>query len=288
MRARPKPTSRRLDVRVTGDLGDRRSASRLSTRRCASASLRSPPFGKLSVDTTTCAGPEQWRRPGVGALHRRGRDHRYRPDRHLRVGRQRGDAAERRRGALQCQREGGEADDLATATVRPHLDEQRDRQGQQQPRLREALQHLCHEAAGQGVAGATGVGPVCCRCSTTRVRWRSRLGAGWAPIAPPVQCVNEDTNFNGVLDSGDNNQNMDGNALAGTVGGVHARQQWRDRQLRVRRTAGAARSALRLRGRSIRSRRARRPPVPSAPTPQLPTVGRRRRMSTAPRRPAFA
>ena len=25
-----------------------------------------------------------------------------------------------------------------------------------------------------------------------------------------VQCVNEDTNFNGVLDSGDNNQNMDG------------------------------------------------------------------------------
>ena len=26
----------------------------------------------------------------------------------------------------------------------------------------------------------------------------------------PSQCVNEDTNFNGVLDSGDNNQNMDG------------------------------------------------------------------------------
>jgi hypothetical protein len=35
-------------------------------------------------------------------------------------------------------------------------------------------------------------------------------GTGWGFAAPPVQCVNEDTNFNGVLDSGDNNQNMDG------------------------------------------------------------------------------
>ncbi len=43
-------------------------------------------------------------------------------------------------------------------------------------------------AAGQGVAGAHGFGSVCCRCSTTRVRWRFTTGAGWAPIAAPVQC----------------------------------------------------------------------------------------------------
>jgi len=35
------------------------------------------------------------------------------------------------------------------------------------------------------------------------------MGTGWSFAAPPIQCVNEDTNFNGVLDSGDNNQNMD-------------------------------------------------------------------------------
>ncbi len=34
-------------------------------------------------------------------------------------------------------------------------------------------------------------------------------GTGWSFAAPPVPCVNEDTNFNGVLDSGDNNENMD-------------------------------------------------------------------------------
>jgi hypothetical protein len=63
-------------------------------------------------------------------------------------------------------------------------------------------------AAGQGVAGA----PVSVRLLPLfyyKGQMAFTVGAGWAPIAA-VQCVNEDTNFNGVLDSGDNNQNMDG------------------------------------------------------------------------------
>ena len=64
-------------------------------------------------------------------------------------------------------------------------------------------------AAGQGVAGA----PVSVRLLPLyyyKGQMTFTTGVGWAPIAPPVQCVNEDTNFNGVLDTGDNNQNMDG------------------------------------------------------------------------------
>ena len=64
-------------------------------------------------------------------------------------------------------------------------------------------------AAGQGVAGA----PVSVRLLPLyyyKGQMAFTVGVGWAPIAPPVQCVNEDTNFNGVLDTGDNNQNMDG------------------------------------------------------------------------------
>jgi hypothetical protein len=64
-------------------------------------------------------------------------------------------------------------------------------------------------AAGQGVAGA----PVSVRLLPLyyyKGQMGFAMGVGWAPIAPPVQCLNEDTNFNGVLDSGDNNLNMDG------------------------------------------------------------------------------
>jgi hypothetical protein len=35
------------------------------------------------------------------------------------------------------------------------------------------------------------------------------MGSGWSYAVPQVQCANEDTNFNGVLDTGDNNQNND-------------------------------------------------------------------------------
>jgi hypothetical protein len=62
-------------------------------------------------------------------------------------------------------------------------------------------------AAGQGVAGV----PVSVRLLPLfyyKGQMAFTMGAGWAPIAA-VQCANEDLNFNGVLDSGDNNQNMD-------------------------------------------------------------------------------
>ena len=64
-------------------------------------------------------------------------------------------------------------------------------------------------AAGQGVAGA----PVSIRLLPLTYYKGSMnfvMGTGWSFAAPPVACVNEDTNFNGVLDTGDNNQNMDG------------------------------------------------------------------------------
>ena len=63
-------------------------------------------------------------------------------------------------------------------------------------------------AAGQGVAGAS----VSVRL-LPRYYYKGSMtftmGTGWSFAAPPIQCANEDTNFNGVLDSGDNNQNMD-------------------------------------------------------------------------------
>ena len=128
-------------------------------------------------------------------------------------------------------------------------------------------------AAGQGVAGA----PVSVRLLPLyyyKGQMTFTMGVGWAPTAPPVQCVNEDTNFNGVLDSGDNNQNMDANPLAGPVRGVHARQQWRDRQLGFRRTASPARSTLLLVGgvpdRSARGDRRFR----ALDHVRLPTLGR--------------
>lgn len=64
-------------------------------------------------------------------------------------------------------------------------------------------------AAGQGVAGA----PVSIRLLPLfyyKGSMTFTTGTGWGFAAPPVQCANEDTNFNGVLDTGDNNQNMDG------------------------------------------------------------------------------
>jgi hypothetical protein len=63
-------------------------------------------------------------------------------------------------------------------------------------------------AAGQGVPGAS----VSVRLLPQfyfKGSMNFVMGSGWTFAAPPVQCVNEDTNFNGVLDSGDNNQNMD-------------------------------------------------------------------------------
>jgi hypothetical protein len=61
-------------------------------------------------------------------------------------------------------------------------------------------------AAGQGVAGA----PVSVRL-LPQYYWKGSMAyvmGRWTPVAP-VQCDNEDTNFNGVLDSGDNNLNND-------------------------------------------------------------------------------
>lgn len=63
-------------------------------------------------------------------------------------------------------------------------------------------------AAGQGVAGA----PVSVRL-LPRFYWKGSmayLNGRWTPSPAPVQCGNEDLNFNGVLDTGDNNENMDG------------------------------------------------------------------------------
>lgn len=63
-------------------------------------------------------------------------------------------------------------------------------------------------AAGQGVSGVS----VSVRLLPQNYYKGSMaflMGSGWSFAAPPVQCANEDTNFNGVLDSGDNNQNMD-------------------------------------------------------------------------------
>jgi hypothetical protein len=63
-------------------------------------------------------------------------------------------------------------------------------------------------AAGQGVAGA----PVSVRL-LPQYYWKGSmtyLNGRWVPNGVPVRCDNEDTNFNGVLDTGDNNENMDG------------------------------------------------------------------------------
>ena len=63
-------------------------------------------------------------------------------------------------------------------------------------------------AAGQGVSGAS----VSVRLLPQfyyKGSMTFMMGTGWGFAAAPVQCANEDTNFNGVLDSGDNNQNMD-------------------------------------------------------------------------------
>lgn len=63
------------------------------------------------------------------------------------------------------------------------------------------------DAAGKGVAGA----PVSVRL-LPRYYYKgsfSYVMGRWGPVLAPTRCDNEDTNFNGVLDSGDNNQNMD-------------------------------------------------------------------------------
>jgi len=62
-------------------------------------------------------------------------------------------------------------------------------------------------AAGQGVAGA----PVSVRL-LPKLYWKGSmvyLNGRWTPSPAPVQCDNEDLNFNGVLDSGDANLNND-------------------------------------------------------------------------------
>jgi hypothetical protein len=62
-------------------------------------------------------------------------------------------------------------------------------------------------AAGQGVAGA----PVSVRL-LPKYYWKGSmayLNGRWTPSPAPVQCDNEDLNFNGVLDTGDNNLNND-------------------------------------------------------------------------------
>jgi hypothetical protein len=63
------------------------------------------------------------------------------------------------------------------------------------------------DAAGKGVSGAT----VSVRL-LPRFYYKGRTdpaGPPHFPIAPYTQCPNEDLNFNGVLDTGDNNQNND-------------------------------------------------------------------------------
>ena len=85
-----------LDVRVTGDLGAGVGIP------VANAPVRfriasSPPFGKLSIDTTAAPVLSNAGGSASGTLHSRGRDDRDRPDRHLRFGRWRCDAAERQR-----------------------------------------------------------------------------------------------------------------------------------------------------------------------------------------------
>ena len=57
------------------------------------------------------------------------------------------------------------------------------------------------DAAGKGVSGAT----VSVRLLPRfYYKGQTAIGPKWLPIAPVTQCANEDLNFNGVLDSGDN------------------------------------------------------------------------------------
>lgn len=65
------------------------------------------------------------------------------------------------------------------------------------------------DAAGKGVAAV----PVSVRLlplNYYKGQMGFTMGVGWAPIPPVTQCANEDKNFNGVLDSGDADLNMDG------------------------------------------------------------------------------
>lgn len=65
------------------------------------------------------------------------------------------------------------------------------------------------DAAGKGVAGV----PVSVRLlplNYYKGQMGFTTGVGWAPVPPVTQCANEDLNFNGVLDSGDADLNKDG------------------------------------------------------------------------------
>jgi hypothetical protein len=68
-------------------------------------------------------------------------------------------------------------------------------------------------AAGQGVAGAN----VSVRLlPLTYFKGRMNYVAGnWTPVAPIYECENEDKNFNGILDTGDNDLNGDGKLYPG-------------------------------------------------------------------------
>jgi hypothetical protein len=149
----------------------------------------------------------------------------------------------------------------------------------------ESFQIYVTNAAGQGVAGA----PVSVRLLPLyyyKGQMAFTTGVGWAPIATPVQCVNEDTNFNGVLDTGDNNQNMDGilwpgQSAAFTLDNNGVTDSW------VPSCCGSGTVKPSTLGRSTRSKRARRPPVQSAP-PRSTTDSRRpRRTSKILQRLAF-
>ena len=238
-----------LDVRVTGDLGT--ACWHPGCQRAGAVPHRFDAGVRQAERRYDCgSGPEQCGRLGYRALHRRGRHDGT--DQIVICASVDGcaTAAERRRRApVQRQREGGQADDLATSRCSSVS-----RPTTRSPRPTTALTDeklfsiYVTNAAAKGVSGAT----VSVRSAAAfyLLQGKHGLRAQGGLHGPPVASARTRTlNFNGVLDSGDNNQNR-----RRQVSGRASRRRSRSTTMgvtdsyRVRRAAGAARPALRLLG----------------------------------------